>query len=144
MFGGAIPNLSETPCASCGASWSATELTGEGVVWDPYHLADRQLAALPYHARCATTLLPPAEPSADMRTCGRCGEEIAPEDFAPAFQALHARFSAAKGSLATPQVAWRLAEREPARRYRAEHFACILNAIQRPPPGLPPSSEPEA
>lgn len=141
MFGGVTPELSETPCPGCGEPWSDAELAGEGVVWDPYHLADRQLAALPYHARCATAILPPAEPSAEMRTCGRCGEEIAAKEFEPAFQALHERFQAAKGSLATPQVAWRLAEREPARRYLAEHFACILNAIQRPLPGLPPSEE---
>ena len=46
------------------------------------------------------------------------------------FAALQARFTQPTGTVATPQVVWRVASREP-RHYVAEHFACLLGKVKR-------------
>ncbi|MGE0708415.1 MAG: hypothetical protein AB7N76_19070 [Planctomycetota bacterium] len=141
MFGGVAPDLDETPCVACGERVAPDE-----VVWDAWHQGDRRFAALPYHRRCAQDVLPPREPDEAMRRCARCGQELAPEVLAAALEALAARFRAAKGSLASPDVVWRLAGRDP-RRWVPEHFACVLAAVRRGPiagpvaGALPPASQ---
>jgi len=111
------------------------------VVWDAWHLGDPRIAAMPYHRACATRILPPAEVTPAMRRCGICDEPLVDDVLAEAFAALHARFTAAKGSVLTQVVTWRLAGREPARRYVAEHFQCILGKLARPKRRRPPEEE---
>jgi hypothetical protein len=125
MLGPEAPDLDETPCVACGERVLAAE-----VVWDAWHTGDSRLAALPYHRRCAGEVLPPVEPSDSMRACGRCGEALTPAVLSAALAALHQRFEAAKGSLVSPEVVWRLKERHP-RLYVPEHFACVLAAATR-------------
>ena len=62
--------------------------------------------------------------------------DIGPGDavFAAAFTQLHERFAAAAPSLRTPDVVWRLAEREPTRIFVAEHFACLIGKATGKPP----------
>lgn len=131
MLGSEVPDLSSTPCVACGERVAAAE-----VVWDAWHTGDSRFAALPWHRACAAPILPPEAPTDAMRTCGRCTKSIASDVFDPAFSALKARFEAAQGSLASPEVVWRLAGRAP-RAYVAEHFACVLAAATAPrnPPG---------
>ena len=143
MIGSEVPDLATTPCAACGESLAETPTAN--VRWDPFQPGDVRLAAAPYHLACAkgAGFLPPTEPAAEHGRCDRCGEPI--EDLASAYRALQQRFLTAKGSLMTPSVVWRVAAREP-RRYAAEHFACLLAAVERKappedPPGLPGAAD---
>lgn len=124
MFGGEIPDLASTPCLACGGAVAADD-----AVWDPYHQGERRWAALPYHRACAAAVLPPAAPDEAARRCGLCGEAFAAEVLAEALAQLQARFRAAAPSLATPTLVWRLAAREPARVFVAEHFTCLLARV---------------
>lgn len=124
MFGGEIPDLASTPCLACGDTVPAAD-----AVWDPYHQGEPRWAALPYHRACAGAVLPPATLVESARRCGLCGEAFAPEVLAEALSQLQARFRAAAPSLATPTLVWRLAAREPARVFVAEHFACLLARV---------------
>ncbi|MCA8925283.1 MAG: hypothetical protein KDD82_25965 [Planctomycetes bacterium] len=124
MFGGETPDLATTPCPACG------QLIAEpDVVWDPWHTSDLRTAALPYHRACAAELLPPAEPAPHMRVCGICGGEFSEAELAAAFEALHTRFTGAKGVAAAAGVVWRLAERSP-RRFVTEHLSCVLGGAK--------------
>ncbi len=123
MFGGAIPDLSTTPCPCCDQAVDPAD-----VVWDPYHRGDRQLCALPHHPGCAAELLPPAEPTEAMRSCAICSQPIDEAVFGAAFAGLHERFRRAKAEVATPEIVWRLAGRDP-RVFLAEHFACLLGTV---------------
>lgn len=123
MYGGAIPDLATTPCLGCDQPVDEAD-----VVWDPYHRGDRQLCALPYHRACADSLLPPAEPTEAMAACQICSEPFGEESLAAAFAGLHARFGLAKAEVATPEIVWRLAGRDP-RVFLAEHFACLLGTV---------------
>lgn len=127
MLGGVEPDLSEIPCPACDELVDPND-----VVWDGWHKGDQRFSALPYHRACAESagILPPAEPTDAMRACERCALTIEPAMLATALEALHARFRRAKGSLANPDVVWRLAQRDP-RVYRPEHFACVLEAVSR-------------
>jgi len=128
VLGGEVPDLQSTPCGECRGAFAA----GDEVVWDAWHPDDPRLAAYPYHRRCAQRVLPPALPTDQNRTCGLCGQDLTDSEWTQAFAALHARFLQPKAATdVLPVVAWRLAEREPSRRWVPDHLNCLLERVSR-------------
>ena len=127
MLAPEVPTLSETPCTGCQQPFAANPAPGE-VVWDPWHRGDSRWAALPYHLACAGEVLPPEPAPEAMTVCGRCQKALT--DPGAALATLRARMNAARDATPSPEVVWRVVQRNP-RAYQPEHFACLLEAVKR-------------